>query len=60
MELTAGIPLRKTNHSRIHDVDFNNLEFGKYISDHMLVCVTEIKTKTDIDLFVTLLEDACR
>jgi branched-chain amino acid aminotransferase len=38
MELTADIPVRKTNHSRIHDVDFNNLEFGKYISDHMLVC----------------------
>src|SRR6476620_11761221 len=38
MELTAGIPVRKTNHSGIHDVDFNKLEFGKYISDHMLVC----------------------
>jgi branched-chain amino acid aminotransferase len=38
MELTADIPIRKTNHSRIHEVDFNNLEFGKYISDHMLVC----------------------
>ena len=38
MELIADIPVRKTNHSRIHDVDFNNLEFGKYISDHMLVC----------------------
>ena len=38
MELIANIPVRKTNHSRIHDVDFNNLEFGKYISDHMLVC----------------------
>ncbi|MEP6947982.1 MAG: branched-chain amino acid aminotransferase [Ginsengibacter sp.] len=38
MELTADFPVRKTNHSRIHDVDFNNLEFGKYISDHMLVC----------------------
>ena len=38
MELTAQISVRKTNHSRIHDVDFNNLEFGKYIADHMLVC----------------------
>jgi branched-chain amino acid aminotransferase len=38
MELITSIPIRKTNHSRIHDVDFNNLEFGKYISDHMLVC----------------------
>ena len=38
MELTANFPVRKTNHSRIKDVDFNNLEFGKYTSDHMLVC----------------------
>lgn len=38
MELIADIPVRKTNHSRIHEVDFEHLEFGKYISDHMLVC----------------------
>ncbi len=38
MELTASIPVRKTNHSRISEVDFNHLEFGKYVSDHMLVC----------------------
>ena len=38
MEIIADIPVRKTNHSRINEVDFNNLEFGKYIADHMLVC----------------------
>ncbi len=38
METIAGIPVRKINHSRIHEVDFNELEFGKYIADHMLVC----------------------
>ncbi len=38
MELIADIPVRKTTHSRINEVDFNHLEFGKYISDHMLVC----------------------
>ncbi len=38
MELTATIPIRKTTHSRISEVDFDNLEFGKYVSDHMLVC----------------------
>jgi branched-chain amino acid aminotransferase len=38
MELITDIPVRKTNHTKIHDVDFDNLEFGKYISDHMLVC----------------------
>ncbi|MEP7164748.1 MAG: branched-chain amino acid aminotransferase [Ferruginibacter sp.] len=38
MELLAEIPVRKTTHSRIREVDFNNLEFGKYVSDHMLLC----------------------
>jgi branched-chain amino acid aminotransferase len=37
-EVTASIPVRKVAHSRIHEVDFNHLEFGKYVSDHMLVC----------------------
>lgn len=38
MEIIADISIRKTTHSRINEVDFNHLEFGKYISDHMLVC----------------------
>jgi branched-chain amino acid aminotransferase len=38
MELLTEIPVRKTTHSKIHDVDFERLEFGKYVSDHMLVC----------------------
>jgi branched-chain amino acid aminotransferase len=38
MELVTEIPVHKTNHSRINEVDFDNLEFGKYIADHMLVC----------------------
>ena len=38
MELTATIPVRRTTHSGINEVDFENLEFGKYVSDHMLVC----------------------
>ncbi len=38
MELTADIQVRTTNHSRLSEVDFDQLEFGKYISDHMLVC----------------------
>jgi branched-chain amino acid aminotransferase len=37
-ELTTSIPTRKVAHSRIHEVDFDNLEFGKYVSDHMLIC----------------------
>ena len=38
MELTATIPVRRTTQSGINEVDFENLEFGKYVSDHMLVC----------------------
>ena len=38
MELLTDVPVRKTNHSKIHEVDFNALEFGKYVSDHMLIC----------------------
>ncbi|MEO7984184.1 MAG: hypothetical protein ABI688_08895, partial [Bacteroidota bacterium] len=38
MELLTGITVRKTNHSKIKEVDFNALEFGKYVADHMLVC----------------------
>jgi branched-chain amino acid aminotransferase len=29
-------PFQRTTKSRIQEIDFNNLEFGKYISDHML------------------------
>ncbi len=38
MELIEEIVVRKTNHSKIHEVDFEHLEFGKYVSDHMFVC----------------------
>ena len=38
MEMTSAIIIRKSKHSRLQEVDFNKLEFGKYISDHMLVC----------------------
>ena len=38
MELITEIPVQKTKHSRLPEVNFNALEFGKYISDHMLVC----------------------
>jgi branched-chain amino acid aminotransferase len=37
MTITAPIPVQRTTHSRIAETDFNNLEFGKYISDHMLM-----------------------
>ena len=38
METIEKISVQKTKHSAINEVDWNNLEFGKYHSDHMLVC----------------------
>jgi branched-chain amino acid aminotransferase len=38
MELLTEIAVRKANQSMITEVDFENIEFGKYVSDHMLVC----------------------
>ncbi len=36
MELLTNSEVRKTNHSKINEVDFGNLEFDKYVTDHML------------------------
>lgn len=38
MELLTSIQIRKTTQSKIDEVDFNDLAFGKHIADHMLVC----------------------
>lgn len=38
MQLTQDIIVRKVRKSRINEVDFSKLEFGKYTADHMLVC----------------------
>jgi branched-chain amino acid aminotransferase len=35
--LTSNISVERIKNSRIKEVDFNNLEFGKHISDHMFV-----------------------
>jgi glycine dehydrogenase subunit 1 len=38
------------------------LPLGQYypdLKDHLLVCVTEIKTKADIDQFAEMLKTAC-
>ncbi len=37
MNTATAFDVQKTSHSRISETDFSNLEFGKYISDHMLV-----------------------
>jgi branched-chain amino acid aminotransferase len=38
MNTTAEtISVQRTEQSRINEVDFNNLEFGKHLADHMLV-----------------------
>ncbi len=38
METLTQIPVRITTNSKLHEVNFADLEFGKYTSDHMLVC----------------------
>jgi branched-chain amino acid aminotransferase len=38
MELTLDIPVRKIAHSKLDEVNFKHLEFGKYVADHMLLC----------------------
>ncbi len=39
MEITTNqISVEKTKHTKINDVDFNNLSFGSIYTDHMLVC----------------------
>ena len=38
MELMEAIPVQRTAHSKIREVDFSKLGFGTYVSDHMLIC----------------------
>ncbi len=38
MEQLTAIPVQKIRTSKLAEADFENLEFGKYISDHMLIC----------------------
>lgn len=37
MEIMTGMKVNRTTNSKLSEVDFNHLEFGKYTSDHMLV-----------------------
>lgn len=38
MEAVLDIPVKKTTSSGLNEVAWKNLEFGKYVSDHMFVC----------------------
>src|SRR5690606_21750746 len=38
MELITDIPVRRVSRSRINELREGTHEFGKYVSDHMLVC----------------------
>jgi branched-chain amino acid aminotransferase len=38
MEIIDVIEVKKTNHSRLNEVDMNDLQFGRYVSDHMFIC----------------------
>ena len=37
METMTDIKITNTSNSRLSEVDFKNIEFGKHISDHMLI-----------------------
>ncbi len=37
MDTLTGIKVTKTKNSKLKDVDFNHLDFGKYTADHMLI-----------------------
>ncbi|GAA4739564.1 branched-chain amino acid aminotransferase [Flavisolibacter ginsenosidimutans] len=38
MEAIFDIPVKGTTHSVLHEVDWKNLPFGRYVSDHMFIC----------------------
>ncbi len=38
MEAITDIPVIRSRQSTINDVDWNNLTFGQYVSDHMAIC----------------------
>jgi branched-chain amino acid aminotransferase len=38
MELVQNIRIQKSKYTGLQDVDFNNLEFGKHVCDHMFTC----------------------
>ena len=37
-EVSTQIVIQKAEKSKVSEVDFNNLPFGKFSTDHMLVC----------------------
>jgi len=37
MQTLMQIPVQKSAHNRLQQTDFNNLDFGKYIADHMFI-----------------------
>lgn len=48
--LTTTIATERTAKSRINEIDWNNLEFGKYISDHMLVAAYDKGQWQDMEI----------
>lgn len=50
MPNTEAISIQRTSHSRLASVDFKNLDFGKYISDHMSVSSYYDKQWHDISI----------
>src|ERR1700694_183845 len=38
METIEKIPVRRTKHSALGEIDFEHLEFGRHVADHMFTC----------------------
>ena len=38
MEAILDIPVKRTKQSNLSEVDWKDLAFGKYVSDHMFIC----------------------
>ena len=47
-----NINLSKVKKSKISDVDFSNLGFCKYYTDHMFICDMKIKVGKILELFL--------
>jgi branched-chain amino acid aminotransferase len=44
MELATDLEIKRTTQSKLNAVDWDQLEFGKYVSDHMFTCTYKNNT----------------
>ena len=51
---TADVQVTKVKKSRLHEIDFSDLPFGKYFSDHMLEADYENGEWKNIEIIPTV------